>query len=36
LELMEKCWAQQARDRPSFRDVVGSPVFPAQPASSAV
>jgi hypothetical protein len=27
VDLMEKCWAQQAQDRPSFRDVVGNPVF---------
>jgi hypothetical protein len=35
VELMEQCWAQQGKDRPSFRDVVGSPVFLARPAPSA-
>jgi serine/threonine protein kinase len=27
VELMEKCWAQQAVDRPAFRDVAGNPLL---------
>jgi hypothetical protein len=32
LGLMERCWAQQGKDRPSFSEVVGSPVLAARPA----
>jgi serine/threonine protein kinase len=36
VELMEKCWAQQGKDRPSFRDVVSCPVLSVRPASTAL
>jgi hypothetical protein len=32
LGLMEQCWAQQGKDRPTFKDVVGSLVFAGRPA----